>query len=327
MNDPRGSIWRKWDLHLHTPASVEDYQDRSITNEAMIEILKESNIAAVAITDHHTIDVDRIINLQGIAGTDIAIFPAIECRSELGGSESVHFTGIFPNSLNKTQLQSIWAKFSASQKITEQDRKDKGENRVYCDLKDSANLIHDLGGLVVVHAGTKSNTIENIKSNLEKFKDQVKTDLVTDYVDILEISKPEDEHDYNTIVFPAIGFRLPMICCSDNHNIREYENARFSWIKADQTFEGLKQIIIEPEDRVFIGDEPDILKRVRGNKTRYIHSFTIKKEKGATLDEIWFTENPEIILNPGLISIIGNKGSGKSSIADTLGLLGNTQQI
>ncbi len=325
MNDPRGSIWRKWDLHLHTPAS-EDYQDKSITNEAIIQKLKDSNIAAVAITDHHIIDVDRIINLQSIAATDIAIFPAIECRSELGGSESVHFTGIFPNNLNKAQLQDIWTKFSAAQKITEQDKKDKGEDKIYCILKESAKLIHDLGGLVVVHAGTKSNTIENIKSNLEKFKDQVKTDLVTDFIDILEISKPEDQNDYNTIVFPSIGFRLPMICCSDNHKISEYENARFTWIKADQTFEGLKQIIIEPEDRVFIGDEPDILKRVRNNKTKYIHSFAINKEKGAILDEIWFSENPEIVLNPGLISIIGNKGSGKSSIADTLGLLGNTQQ-
>ena len=325
MNDPRGSIWRKGDLHLHTPAS-EDYQDQSITNEAIIKKLKESDVAAVAITDHHTIDVDRIINLQSIAGTDIAIFPAIECRSELGGSESVHFTGIFPNNLDKTQLQAIWTKFSASQKITEQDRKDKGKNKLYCDLKDSAKLIHDLGGLVIVHAGTKSNTIENIKSNLEKFKDQVKTDLVTDFIDILEISKPEDQHDYNTIVFPNIGFRLPMICCSDNHKISEYENNRFTWIKADTTFEGLKQIIIEPEDRVFIGDEPEILKRVKGNKTKYIHSFTIKKERGSILNEIWFSENREMIMNPGLVSIIGNKGSGKSSIADTLGLLGNTQQ-
>lgn len=325
MNDPRGSLWRKWDLHLHTPAS-EDYQDKSITNEAIIQKLKASNIAAIAITDHHTIDVDRIITLQSIAATDIAIFPAIECRSELGGSESVHFTGIFPNNLNKAQLQDIWTKLSAAQKITEQDKTDKGEDNIYCDIKETATVIHDLGGLVVVHAGSKSNTIENIKSNLEKFKNQVRTDLVTDFIDILEISKPEDQNAYDTIVFPSIGFRLPTICCSDNHNISEYENTRFTWIKADQTFEGLKQIMIEPRDRVFIGDEPDILRRVRNNKTKNIHSFAINRKQGSTLDEIWFSDNPEVILNPGLVSIIGNKGSGKSSIADTLGLLGNTQQ-
>ena len=77
---------------------------------------------------------------------------------------------------------------------------------------------------------------------------------------------------------------------------------------------------------MFIGDEPEIFKRVRNNKTKHIHSFVINKEEGASLDEIWFSENPETVLNPGLISIIGNKGSGKSSIADTLGLLGNTRQ-
>lgn len=247
MNDQRGSIWRKWDLHLHTPSSV-DYQDKSITNEAIIQKLKDSNITAVAITDHHTIDVDRIVNLQNIAAKDIVIFPAIECRSELGGSESVHFTGIFPDNLNKAQLQDIWTKFSAAQKITEQDKKDKGEDNIYCDLKESAKLIHDLGGLVVVHAGDKSNTIENIKSNLEKFKDQVKTDLVTDFVDILEISKPEDQNDYNTIVFPSIGFRLPMICYSDNHKISKFVNAKKLLDKLDnfqKQYLNVKNIIVK----------------------------------------------------------------------------------
>ena len=42
------------------------------------------------------------------------------------------------------------------------------------------------------------------------------------------------------------------------------------WIKADPTFEGLKQIIYEPKDRVFIGQEPEIIERVRSNKTKYI---------------------------------------------------------
>lgn len=22
MNDPKGSVWRKWDLHVHTPSSI-----------------------------------------------------------------------------------------------------------------------------------------------------------------------------------------------------------------------------------------------------------------------------------------------------------------
>ena len=35
----RGSEWRKWDLHFHTPSSY-DYKDNSVTNEDIINILK-----------------------------------------------------------------------------------------------------------------------------------------------------------------------------------------------------------------------------------------------------------------------------------------------
>lgn len=32
----RGSEWRVWDLHFHTPASY-DYKDKSVTNEQLVE--------------------------------------------------------------------------------------------------------------------------------------------------------------------------------------------------------------------------------------------------------------------------------------------------
>jgi len=326
MNDPRGSMWRKWDLHVHTPVS-ECYADKSITGEILIQTIKAAGIAAIAVTDHNIIDVENILNLQRLAGEELQIFPGIEFRSELGGKESVHFTGIFPNNVTKVELNHIWTNISASCKLTEKNKKEKDVNKIYCDLKDTAKLIHELGGLVAVHAGTKTNTIENIRSNLEKFKDEIKTDLVQCYVDILEIGKPEDQTDYETIVFPNLKLRLPMICCSDNHDVKKYANNRFSWIKADPTFEGLKQILYEPKDRVFIGDEPELLKRVKNNKTKYIRSLVFKKTEDSNLtNEIWFDENKKLNVNPGFVSIIGNKGSGKSALSDTLGLLGDTKQ-
>jgi hypothetical protein len=38
MNDPRGSIWRQWDLHIHTPASY-DYLDKSVTSAEIVDAL------------------------------------------------------------------------------------------------------------------------------------------------------------------------------------------------------------------------------------------------------------------------------------------------
>lgn len=97
-----------------------------------------------------------------------------------------------------------------------------------------------------------------------------------------------------------------------------------TWIKSDLTFEGLKQLLFEPADRVFIGEEPAVEKRVRENKRRYISSIYISQMPG--YDDrhgIWF-DNEKIELNQELVAIIGNKGNGKSALTDTIGLLGNS---
>jgi len=61
-----------------------------------------------------------------------------------------------------------------------------------------------------------------------------------------------DEDGYINVVFPAIGKHLPMIICSDNHNIKKYVLKENCWIKADCSFEGLKQVIYESKQRVRI---------------------------------------------------------------------------
>ena len=75
----RGSEWRKWDLHFHTQSSY-DYKDKSITNEQLIQTLIDKDISVVAVTDHHFIDVERIKQLQKLAGDRVVILPSILFR-------------------------------------------------------------------------------------------------------------------------------------------------------------------------------------------------------------------------------------------------------
>ncbi len=98
----------------------------------------------------------------------------------------------------------------------------------------------------------------------------------------------------------------------------------FFWVKANTNFLGLKQILIEP-NRVFIGKEPDLLKRVRENRTKFIKSLTINRLPDAAFEDIWF-DNFYLELNSGLVAIIGNKGGGKSAIADIISVCANTLQ-
>lgn len=304
----RGSEWRKWDLHFHTPSSY-DYKDKSVTNHKIIDILAENKISVVAITDHHTMDIDRIQELQQLGkNKGITVLPGIEFCSELGGSESIHFIGIFSE---KSDFSTIWTKIQGKHNLTKADIERKGNERIVCNFVDTCKTIIELGGIISVHAGSKSNSIESIKSNL-LVKQETKTTLLSDYVSILELGKPEDEKVYQEKVFPSIGFKLPIIICSDNHDIKNYSLKGNCWIKADPTFEGLKQIIYEPTERVKIQENNPKLNYDKP----YFSSITFRNDENIFKDdELYFDKSTqEIPLNPNLVAIIGGRGEGKSML-------------
>jgi len=320
MNDPRGSIWRKWDLHFHTPASTGCYKNKNITDNDIINTLIKNEIAVVAITDHHAIDTKRIKNLQLLGKNKITVLPGIEFRSELGGTTSIHFIGIFREDCD---IESIWISIQGGCGLTPKDITEKGSDKIYCDLEKTSTLIHDLGGVISIHAGNKSNSVEEITDTLP-YKIAQKYNIFTEYVDILELGKEVDSEDYIKYVFPKLKSEVPMIICSDNHNANQYKLKQNCWIKADPTFEGLNQILVEPKDRCFIGELPDKIIKVSENKTKYIDSIKIQKLVLPHFNELWFNNN--VLLNQDLVAIIGNKGSGKSALSDIIGLLGESRQ-
>lgn len=308
---PIGSEWRIWDLHFHTPASY-DYKCKNITNEDIIDILASNNVSVVAITDHHIIDVNKIKQLQSLgAKKNIVVLPGIEFCSELGGSESVHFIAIFSESAD---IATIWTKLQGQCNLTAADKQKKGEERICCEFVKTCNHIIDLGGIITIHAGKKSNTIESIKNNL-LVKQELKQNLLSTFRPILDIGKPEDEFDYKEYVFPEIGFSLPIILCSDNHNIKDYSTKEKTWIKSDPTFDGLKQIIYEPDGRVKIQENNPIFDI---EKSPFTQIKIPKQTQVFSDDNDVFFAPTELPLNSGLVSIIGGRGAGKSVLINYL---------
>jgi len=118
--------------------------------------------------------------------------------------------------------------------------------------------------------------------------------------------------------------------CSDAHSFSSETTEKdrigncSNWLKSDITFDGLRQVLIEKESRLFVGDSPEIYNRINSNRTKYIKSINVGKIEGydANTYGVWF-DNLEIPLNPELVAIIGNKGNGKSALADIVGLCGN----
>ena len=332
----KGAEWRKWDLHIHSNAS-----DGSSSPEEIIQEAKNKGLSVIALTDHHTArNIDAIkIEAKNHA---IEIISGIEFRTEYG-NKSVHLIGLFPEShegieLNTKSLHDlilsplglsetiIIAKGKSTESgISEDKAFKKGMFLVQVDFKTAANIIHQYGGLVSVHAGTKENSLDNemkhqgdSPKNVKELYDSlgtVKEELFKDgYIDICEIRKENDSE-----MFYLKTFGKPSIIASDAHETNKI-GEKFTWIKADPTLDGLRQVVNEPEGRVFIGDKPAFFDRVITNRTKFIKELYINKVNGYDGRYGQWFDDVKIPLNSELVAIIGNKGSGKSAIADMIAL-------
>lgn len=336
MSKSVGSTWNLWDLHNHTDAS-----DGKMTCEQLINAAIAKNIKCIAITDHHTaknIDEARRIGKE----KGIHVIAGIEFRTEYG-QKSVHIIGLFPEKYGDTVLDSknlyelILCQLKLSEAIIIQKGKEQTESdnnsknfkegifHVQVDFKEAADLIHSYGGIVTVHAGSKANSIDeemyhegkhetSIYESLGPVKDEL---FNGQYIDICEV---RNQKDISSVDMYWNKFHVPSITASDAHELGVV-GSKPCWIKAELSFEGLRHLLSE-RDRVSF-EEPQLLKRLNQQPSKFIRKLEVKRTDSALMDEIWF-DNVEIDLNPGLIALIGNKGNGKSAIADIVSLCAST---
>lgn len=332
-----GSLWRKWDLHIHTDASDGKGTCQEILNEAVAK-----DVSCIAVTDHHTVaNIDVMKSLA--EPMNINVISGVEFRTEYGKA-SVHMIGLFPDEYNETKLDANFLTENVlnplgitrskmilkGKEVLKDVAKDDdayfkaGMFQVQVDFKEAATLIHKYGGLVTVHAGSKENSIDEEMKHEGKAKKNVsiedslgpvKEELFKEgYIDICDITNPKDA------IFYLKTFGKPSITTSDAHEVKKV-GTNACWIKADLTFEGLRQILAEPERVSY--DVPEILERVRKSPYNFIKGLQINHTTTATMPEKWF-DNIDIPLNPGLVAVIGNKGSGKSALTDIVALCADT---
>jgi ABC-type lipoprotein export system ATPase subunit len=292
---------------------------RTTAPDELVTRLGAEGVSVVAVTDHHLIDVDFIKAMRNAAGYSLTVLAGVELRTELGAREKVQIIGIFPED---EDLEYLWTKLQGLG-IASKDVARKGNDSVWVPFEKACEAIHALGGFVTVHAGSKSNSIEANLPSTKVINRAIKTDLILKHVDAYEIGKVDDVRAYRETIFPRLGRSFPLVMCSDNHDARDLRSKTSMWVKADPGFRGLLQLKNEPESRIFLGDTPPSVTRVDQAATKYMTAISFERTAEAKDGEIWFSG--DIALNPGLVAVIGNKGGGKSALADILALLGDSR--
>jgi hypothetical protein len=135
--------------------------------------------------------------------------------------------------------------------------------------------------------------------------------------DVIFSGSPNERHFWlgNHRDFVKRGYRRKAVLHgSDAHTLERLLRpigGRLCFIKGAPTSDGVRQILVEPERRVFVGPEApsgphpsDVIRFIRFS--------------GAP----WLRDNA-IELNPGLVTIIGVRGSGKTALADSIALGGS----
>lgn len=350
----RGSEWRKWNLHMHSEYSRENRTKMKITE--IFDSAVKNNISMISITDHSNFDaLDEIWDIyqngmceQGHYSDIVDFLPGIELKTDKG-KKGVHIISIFPKEIvvNRNTKQAtksvLYDNFCTKLGLSYSEIESNGDGDyakgLLCSIVDfdrAVNLTHELGGVVIIHGGDKHGSIEEEMAHanskeptpeeLYESLDITKTEIISSKIDIIELPNFERRQAKNAHFYNSV-FLKPCMVASDAHEKSEYDvlGEKITWVKADTTFEGFKQSIIDYENRMCLKEIPEQLERIKKNPTKYIKELEINWSDGYAGEKGDWFKNIKIPLNSGLVSVIGNKGNGKSAIAEIIGWLSDSK--
>lgn len=304
------------------------------------------DIVAIGITDYLSVDnYLKVINDERLPKTVKLVLPNVEMRLSLSSHQSlVNIHCIFDPQIveelndrffSKLMLKMSDRSYAASkqdlialgrkfdQNITEDEALKLGINQFNMPVESIREVFnsdpvlreHTLIGI--------SNSSNDGASGLSKSLQYQRVDLYN-IADFIFSSNPKDIEyflgkgcDSVQKIKSMYGSLLPCICGSDAHKIDKLfkpNKERYCWIKSNPTFNGLKQIICEPESRV-----------------RICNSKPEEKKPYYYISEVKFND-PEfpkqnLLLNPQLNCIIGGKSTGKSLLLHNIARAVDISQV
>lgn len=317
----KGSSWHKWDLHAHTPYTHLNKAYKCSEKEFM-QKLCDSQIDCIGLTNYFNFNEKEFDLKEKIEKKGIKVFYNLEVRLDYKNNrnECLDFHIIFSDKVKKQEIDNFLRNVEANVGGTEKKlaglEKDDFDEAVVnfdqlleCLEKESLKLREKylLGFLSRGHGSIECEFLEKGGRNETIYEKVInKSHFLIHSSNNQENLKEDREFWFKN--------NKPLLQSSDAHK-EEQIGKKYTWIKAEKTFEGLKQIIYEPKTRVSIGENKpqDPLYKIDCVGLNFDKAVKITNEKG----EIPFCYagfNETLFFSPYFTCVIGGRGSGKSTL-------------
>jgi len=340
----RGSQWRRWDPHIHTPSTLlaNKYGDDWDAFDAAVNAAFPV-VEAVGVTDYATLRGYREFRNRWLRGAYPAvklIFPNVELRlttqTKRGSGINVHLLFSTEEENHHEMIEAalsrlIYKDDGSDYRLVEADLIRLGR-AVEPHQTDASGALRvgatqfkvELDALriwrsekwlkrncIIAVAGGQGDGTSGLQDD-DAFKAH-RADIER-LADVIFSSRPSDVAfwlgERASAAGPdaiAKGGPKPCLHGSDAHSIAKVfapDMDRRCWLKGEATFETLRQAVLEPGERAFIGELPPTAPAAHD----HINAIELR--------EAPWVARARFDLNPGLIAIIGPKGSGKTALAD-----------
>ncbi len=357
ITSTKGSIWRKWDLHLHTPfTKLSDHykteKDEDIW-KSFCDRLENSDVEVFGITDYFSIDTFFTFKehfTHHYPESAKVFFPNIEFRLANAvnrKNEEINIHVIFSNDIDSKQLDKFLNLLKTNTTTSNGNRVSCSELKSHQFESATINHIELIHCLKEIFGNHKPYLILAAANNAGiRPTNSPRKVAITDEIDKLcdaffggrqnvEYFLKENRYENSSFSLPK-----PVVCGCDAHSFADLDSylgqvkrrsnrndgkseiiKDITWIRADKTFEGLKQILYEPQHRVQLSDtlprQP--LRRVESICFNFPSSTKIRRKDSDENQEFCLNQlNQPIYFSDYFTCIIGGRGTGKSTIINLL---------
>ena len=307
INIIHGAKWWKFDFHNHTPKSndfgKDDALHMAITPDNWLLMYMNAEIDCVAVTDHNSgewIDTLKAALVameisQPTGYRKLFLFPGVE----ISASGNTHMLALFDTTADTKKIQALLGavgfpsdKFGTSDAVT-----DKSVELVI-------NEIHKSGGIAIpAHVDKVCGLFINQTGNT-----LMQTLNVDGLLAIEVIDKAADKPE----IYTLSKLQLAEVVGTDSH-IAAQVGTNYTWVKmGEPSLDALKLALHDGEDGIKRKDEISVDPNVISNRY-FIKSLNVTNGFKAGNGTPLITE-----FSPWLTSVIGGRGSGKSTILNYL---------